>query len=346
LESSVLPSRKADHIRICLEEDVASGLSTGLEKFYFNHQALPEINLEDIDMGQELYGRVLKIPLLISSMTGGTEGAAAINQSLAEAAQEFGIAMGVGSQRTALEYPKHADTFHIRRYAPDALLFANLGAVQLNYGYTLDHCERAVDMIEADGLFLHLNCLQEALQPEGETHFADLLAKIESICHKLSVPVIVKEIGNGISGELALKLADVGVKAIDVAGAGGTSWSQVEMHRIKEQHLSHVAEAFRTWGIPTAESIKQVKRVCPDLVIFGSGGLRTGIDVAKCIALGTVLGGMAAPFLEAVITSREKLFQKIEEINREIRLSMFMIGAGNIDELRHTPMLRSDSGGE
>jgi isopentenyl-diphosphate delta-isomerase len=215
-----ISSRKADHIRINLEEDVLSGLTTGLERYRFNHQALPEINLEDIDLGQDLFERTLRAPILISSMTGGTPEAGAINQILASAAQETGIAMGVGSQRAALEHPELTPTFKVRKNAPDILLFANLGAVQLNYGYGIEECQRAVDMIEADALVLHLNAIQEAVQPEGQSRFEGLLDKIEEVCKTLPVPVIAKEVGWGFSQDAARYLAKAGVTAIDVAGAG------------------------------------------------------------------------------------------------------------------------------
>ncbi|HEX2979272.1 MAG TPA: type 2 isopentenyl-diphosphate Delta-isomerase [Anaerolineaceae bacterium] len=332
-------SRKADHIRINLEEDVRSGLTTGLERYHFIHQALPELDLQAVDTSQILFGRAIRIPLLISSMTGGTREAAAINRALAESAQQAGIAMGLGSQRAALEHPELVDTFKIRRYAPDILLFANLGAVQLNYGYTIDHCRRAVEMVEADALVLHLNALQEAVQPEGDTHFAGLLRKIEAVCRALPVPVVVKEVGWGISADAALKLAQAGVSAIDVAGAGGTSWSQVERFRISDESQARVAAAFRTWGIPTAESIRMVRKIAPDLPVFASGGLRDGIDIAKCIALGAALGGMAGPFLKAASKSTAEVLQTIDEVRRQLQICMFVAGAGTLATLRETPLL-------
>jgi isopentenyl-diphosphate delta-isomerase len=242
--TKVTETRKADHIRINLEEDVRSGLTTGLEHYRFVHQALPELNLAEVDTRVTLFGKTLNAPLLISSMTGGTDRAGELNRTLAVAAQQAGIAMGLGSQRAALEDPALAHTFQVRAVAPDILLFANLGAVQLNYGYTVDHCRRAVDMIEADALVLHLNALQEAVQPEGDANFSGLLKKIEAVCHALPVPVIAKEVGWGISREAAFDLTLAGVAAIDVAGAGGTSWSQVEMHRAKTESQKRVAAGY------------------------------------------------------------------------------------------------------
>ncbi|MRR32745.1 type 2 isopentenyl-diphosphate Delta-isomerase, partial [bacterium] len=241
-DNTLLPNRKADHIRINLEEDVRSGLTTGFERLHFQHRALPELDLDDVNLSQNLMGKLVKSPILISSMTGGTREAEEINRVLAVAAQQTGIAMGVGSQRAAIEHPELAHTFNIRQYAPDVLLFANIGAVQLNHGYTIDQCRRAVDMIQADALILHLNALQEALQPEGDTRFAGLTAKIEQICRQISVPVIAKEVGWGFSEPDVKLLRDAGVTAIDAAGAGGTSWSQVEKYRMKDPRQVKVAE--------------------------------------------------------------------------------------------------------
>lgn len=327
-------SRKADHIRINLDEDVRSGLTSGLERYRFIHQALPELNLEDIDLNSGLFGRDLRAPILISSMTGGTEQAGRINRVLAEAAQETGIAMGLGSQRAAIENPGLSDTFQVRQLAPDVLLFANLGAVQLNYGYGIEQCQQAVDMIEADALILHLNPLQEAVQPEGDTRFAGLLNKIEAICQALPVPVIMKEVGWGFSEQAARQLAEAGVAAIDVAGAGGTSWTQVEMHRAETKDQALLAAAFIDWGIPTAQAIINVRKAAPDLKVFASGGLREGIDIAKCIALGASLGGMASPFLKAANQSVEKTIDAISLIRRQIEITMFASGTANLEQLR------------
>lgn len=338
--SKVTPisSRKADHIRINLEEDVHSDISSGLENYRFIHQALPELNLEDVSTRVSLYNRRLIAPILISSMTGGTEQAATINRRLAIAAQETGVAMGLGSQRAAIEHPELESTFQVRQFAPDIALFANLGAIQLNYSYGIDECRRAVDMIEADGLILHLNPLQEAVQPEGDTRFANLARKIEYICSQLTVPVIVKEVGWGISKQAAQKLLDAGVSAIDVAGAGGTSWSQVEMHRAKDERQANLAATFVDWGIPTAQAILNVKESAPSMTIFASGGLRTGVDIAKCIALGATLGGLASPFLKAAVQSEEKVIQTIQDINREIKICMFAVGAMDMQALHHTEL--------
>ncbi|MCZ7551131.1 MAG: type 2 isopentenyl-diphosphate Delta-isomerase [Anaerolineae bacterium UTCFX2] len=339
-EVTPIGARKSDHIRINLEEDVRSGLTTGLERYRFQHRALPELDLEAVNLSQELFGRKLAAPILISSMTGGTEEAAAINRRLAQAAQQTGVAMGVGSQRAAIEHPELAGTFQVRREAPDVLLFANLGAVQLNYGYGVDECRRAIEMIEADALILHLNALQEAVQPEGDTRFAGLTQRIEQVCRDLTVPVIAKEVGWGFSEADVRLLADAGVAAIDVAGAGGTSWSQVELHRAKTDSQKRLAAAFVNWGIPTSEAILEVRRAAPQMTVIASGGLRSGVDVAKCIALGARLGGMASPFLKAAAVSVEDTIQTIQELRWEIQVCMFVAGAGDLNSLQQLTLIR------
>lgn len=333
-------TRKADHIRINLEEDVRSGLSTGLERYHFVHQALPELDLGAVDTSVSWFNKRLRAPLLISSMTGGTAEAQRLNRTLAEAAQTAGIAMGLGSQRAAVEDSRLAPTFQVRSVAPDILLFANLGAVQLNYGYGLDQCRRAVEMIGADALVLHLNALQEAVQPEGDANFAGLLNKIEAICRGLPMPVIAKEVGWGFSEKAARQLAAAGVAAIDVAGAGGTSWSQVEMHRARTESQRRIAAAFIDWGIPTAEAIQNVRQAAPDLPVIASGGLRDGIEVAKCLALGAGLCGLASPFLKAAAVSVEAVAETIAELAREVRVAMFAAGAGSIAVLQATPLVQ------
>ena len=340
-KSSSTSSRKADHIRINLDQNVRSGLTTGLENYRFTHQALPELNLEDVNLGLSLFGKELSAPLFISSMTGGTEKAGSINRNLAAAAQETGIPMGIGSQRAALEDSSLQGTFQVRQFAPDILLFANLGAVQLNYGLSGDDCRRAVDMIEADGLILHLNPLMEAVMPDGDTRFADLLGKIENTCKTLEVPVIVKEVGWGFSNQAAVQLHNAGVKALDIAGAGGTSWTEVEMHRAETDNQRKIASAFVDWGIPTSESIQIVHKAVPDLPIFASGGLRNGVDISKCLALGAVMGGIAGTFLKAAVNSPQAVIDEINRVKKEIQISMFAAGAGDLEALADTQLLKN-----
>jgi isopentenyl-diphosphate delta-isomerase len=328
--------RKKDHILINIKEDVSSAITTGLEQIQLEHQAAPELDLYQIDLTSSFLDHSLKAPLLISSMTGGTQEAEKINIALAQAAQNQGIAMGLGSQRAALEDPSIKQTYQIRKYAPDILLFANLGAVQLNYGLGIDDCRKAVDDVEANALFLHFNPLQEALQPEGDTNFSGILSKIEIICQKLPVPVVAKEVGWGISGHLSKRLADIGIAAIDVSGAGGTSWSQVEMHRAENQNQRNLASTFASWGIPTAQAILDVRNALPAIPMIASGGLRSGLDIAKCIALGADLGAMAGPFLKAAVKSTAAVVELIDLILAEIRISMFATGSPNLKSLRKT----------
>lgn len=332
--------RKVEHLRICLNEDVqAKGITVGLENYHFIHQALPEIDLAEVDLRQQLFSLPVKAPVIISSMTGGAEWAARINRNLAIAAQEWGIAMGVGSQRAAIENDELAYSYTVRRYAPDVPLFANLGAVQLNYGYSVDQCRRALDMLKANALILHLNVLQEAVQPSGNTNFKGLLAKIAAVCTALErdgVPVIAKEVGNGISYEVAVRLKGAGVRGLDVAGSGGTSWSQVESHRVKRPVEQAAATAFAGWGISTAQSILWARQADPDWLVIGSGGLRNGLDIAKAIALGADAGAMALPFLKAAEESAEAVSSVIEQLTRELRITMFCIGAENIKALQQT----------
>ncbi len=335
-----IDQRKADHIKINLEQDVRSALMTGLEKYHFIHEALPELDLNRIDTTLNLFGKTLNSPTLVSSMTGGTDEAETINLRLAEAAQECGVAMGVGSQRAAIEHPEQARTFQVRRAAPDILFFANLGAVQFNYGYGVDECRKAVDMIQADALYLHLNPLQEAVQDAGDTNWVGIAKKIEEVCKKLEVPVIAKEVGWGISEKTAKLLANCGVQAIDVAGAGGTSWSQVEMHRAPDEFTRQLAATFVGWGIPTSDSILNVKKAVPEMTIFASGGLKDGLDIAKCIALGATLGGMAGNFLKAAAVSTEKAVEMMRLTKRQIDVTMFAAGIGTLEELRNTKLVQ------
>jgi isopentenyl-diphosphate Delta-isomerase len=338
-ETPTTESRKVDHIRINLDEDVQfPRLTTGLEKYHFMHDAVPELNLSDIDTSIELFGKTLNFPILISSMTGGTEMAQIINRNLAEAAQEHNIAMGLGSQRAAIEDETLASTYTIRQVAPDIMLFANIGAVQFNYGYGLEQCQKAIDMVEADALILHFNVLQEAVQPEGDTNFSGLLKKTEEVCNKLQVPVIAKEVGWGFSEKNVYDLVNAGISAIDVAGAGGTSWSEVEYHRAPTAFHARIARSFADWGIPTADAIQYVTSTTPNLPVFASGGLRDGIDIAKSIALGATLAGLAGPFLKAANDSVESVDQFIRELTTQLTIAMLCTSSKNIEQLREAEL--------
>jgi isopentenyl-diphosphate Delta-isomerase len=332
--------RKLEHLRINLKEDVQyRQTTTGLEHYRFVHQALPNLNLEEIDLSTTLFDKRLRAPLLISSMTGGADEADRINQTLAAAAQATGIAMGLGSQRAAIEDESLAYSYQVRRVAPGILLFANLGAVQLNYTYSIDQCRRAVDMIQADALILHLNALQEAVQSGGNTNWKDLLPKIEKICRSLGVPVIAKEVGFGISEDAARQLASAGVAAIDVAGSGGTSWSAVEARRAPSSFLRNLAETFWDWGIPTATSLENVQRAAPNVLRIASGGIHDGLEAAKCVALGASLVGYASPMLKLADRGVETTIEGIKLLKEELRTAMFGVSAANLDALRSTKYL-------
>lgn len=334
-------SRKADHLRICLEENVQFNYVTnGFDRYRFEHACLPEIDFDDIDLSTTFLGKKLAIPLLISSMTGGTEQAKLINYRLAKIAQKYGIAMGVGSQRIAIEKPETSPSFAIRKIAPDALLFANLGAIQLNYTYGLEQCLQAVEILEADALILHLNPLQEAIQPRGDLKFKGLLAKINLLCEAISVPVIAKEVGNGISASMAQKLIEAGVSAIDVAGAGGTSWAKVESERAENNLQRRLGRTFADWGIPTADCLVEVRKNFADVPLIASGGLRNGLEVAKAIALGANLAGLAFPFLQAAHQSEASLEEFTNTLIAEIKTVLFCTANSNPIELQKSSMLK------
>jgi isopentenyl-diphosphate delta-isomerase len=336
VEATGIASRKADHIRINLEEDVAAkGVTPGFERYRLVHRALPEIDLAAVSLEADLLGRRLGAPLLFSCMTGGTPEARRINRTLAAAAQRHRVAMGLGSCRILLEQPEVLPTFAVRDLCPDVPVLANLGAVQLNRGVTVEACRRIVGMLEADALVLHCNPLQEALQPEGDTQFGNLLARIASLARALPVPVVVKEVGWGIAPDLARRLFEVGVAAVDVAGAGGTSWSEVERHRIEDPVRARVAGAFAGWGIPTAEAVRLARAAAPEGTIIASGGVRGGIDVAVALALGADVVGMAGPMLRAASAGDESLDDSVTEIAETLRIAMFCSGAARPRALRH-----------
>jgi isopentenyl-diphosphate delta-isomerase len=335
--------RKADHIRINLDEDVQHReVTTGLERYRFVHDALPELDLDAIDLSTTFLGHRLRAPILISSMTGGVEDGWEITRRLAAVAQEVGVAIGVGSQRAAIDEPDLARWYRVRDVAPDVLLFANLGAVQLNYGYGVDECRRAVEMIGADALILHLNAMQEALQAEGNRDWSGLLSRIAAVCESIDVPVVAKEVGFGISGQVARRLADAGVAAIDVSGAGGTSWSAVEHHRATSDRYRRTSETFIGWGIPTATCLRMVRDAVPGTPLIASGGLRTGLDAAKGIALGADLAGFAGPMLRAAVESEDAASELLATFVDELRLAMFGSGAGTIAALRSAELMVGD----
>ena len=331
--------RKADHIRVNLERDVRGRTPSGFERFRFVNCALPEIDLDDIDTSMKLFGRKLGAPILISCMTGGTDEAQRINQTLAAVAQEFKLAMGLGSARALLEHPELLPTFDVRSFAPDVLLLANLGAVQLNKGYGAGDCRKLLDMLRADALVLHLNAVQEAVQPDGDTCFRGLLEKIAQLCAELDAPVIVKEVGWGIPPDTVRELFEAGAAAVDLAGAGGTSWSEVERHRIAEPWRARVAAAFGGWGIPTADCLIAARAAEPGAVLIASGGIRDGMDAVKAIALGADVAGIAGPFLRAAAEGSEAARELAREYVEVLRIAMFALGERTLTNLRKTSRL-------
>ncbi|CEI82422.1 isopentenyl-diphosphate delta-isomerase [Oceanobacillus oncorhynchi subsp. incaldanensis] len=329
--------RKTEHIRLCLEGDVEGvNKSTGLEGIHFLHNALPEIDFADISLRTSFLGKALQAPFLVSSMTGGSELATTINQNLARAAEQKGWALAIGSTRAFLESEQHKDSFLIRRQAPTVPLIVNIGAVQLNYGYGAEECQRIIDKTEADSIVLHLNSLQEAVQDGGDLNFKDLLPKIEQVCKQVEAPVGVKEVGFGIDGEAAKRLYDAGISYIDVAGAGGTSWSQVEKLRSKDPLKRAAAEAFNNWGNPTKDCLVTVRSELPEAPLVASGGMKTGVDAAKAITIGADIIGYARHLLQAATESAEAVVQTMDQLELELKMTMFGVGAADLNELKNT----------
>ncbi|MBN2251995.1 MAG: type 2 isopentenyl-diphosphate Delta-isomerase [Candidatus Altiarchaeota archaeon] len=323
-----IKDRKLEHLKTCVEEPVEAG-NTGLEKIRLVHEALPEMDYDRIDTSIEFLGKRLDHPVIIEAMTGGVPEALKINRGLASTAREYGIGFEVGSQRAGIDDPSCAGTFQVREIAPDILLIANLGAVQLNYGYGLAECKKAVDMIDADALALHLNPLQEIVQAEGNRNFAGLAKKINIISARLKKPVIVKETGCGISYETARKLK---VSAIDVAGVGGTSWSLVESYRSNGIN-GEAGRTFAGWGISTADSLKELSRLKVPLI--ASGGIRTGLDAAKSLALGAECVGIALPALKAWTDGGcEGVRMFLDRFIYELKVAMFLTGSSRVKELK------------
>lgn len=329
--------RKAEHIELCLTDQVTgNNISTGMESVRFVHNALPEIDFNEISLAQQFLGFERKTPFLISSMTGGAQMAETINRNLAMAAEEKGWTFALGSTRALIERESFRPSFQVRKYAPTVPIIANLGAVQLNYGFTVDQCKQIIDITDANVLVLHLNAIQEIVQTGGDTNFSNLLGKIEKLVAALDVPVGVKEVGWGIDGTVAKKLRDVGIAFVDTAGAGGTSWSQVEKLRSKDEIKKEAAEAFVDWGIPTVESIVSVREHVSDVSIIASGGMKTGLDAAKAIAIGADMVGFARSVLREATESVDKLLDLMETRELELQMAMFALGVKNINELKQT----------
>lgn len=337
----LIEQRKSEHIQIALNEKVTGeSISTGFESLRFIHNALPEIDFDEISIETTFLGFECKTPFLISSMTGGTALAGEINRNLAIASEERGWALALGSTRALLDSDGHSPSFQMRKYAPSVPIIANLGAVQFNYGYGVEECKKIIGITEADILVLHLNSIQEVIQEKGDTNFKGLLKKIEQLCSTLEVPVGVKEVGWGIDGQTAKKLCEAGVAFIDVAGAGGTSWSQVEKFRAKDPIRRIAAESFSEWGIPTAEAIRLTREEIGNRPLIASGGVQTGLDGAKAIALSADLVGFGRSILREATQSSEDVLTVMEIREMELRMSMFGIGAQTIQELKDTTRLK------
>ncbi len=330
--------RKADHIKICLEKKSQSkNGSSGLGDIQLVHRALPEVDRQKIGLSTSFFGKKFSAPLIVGAMTGGTEEATKINASIAEAVEKLGLGMGVGSQRAAIENAKLEKTYSVvRKKAPNAFLIANIGAVQLVYGYGLKEVKAAVEMIDADALAIHLNPVQEALQPEGQTNFKGVLARIGEIAGELDKPVIVKETGCGFSAEDAKALEAAGVKALDVGGFGGTSFAAVEYSRSVSP--SNAGEVFCDWGIPTAVSLIEATQSVK-IPVVASGGVRSGLDIAKSLALNASLASVSQPVLEAAVKGAKETQQLLSGFIDQLRTTMFLVGAENLESLAKAPLV-------
>jgi len=337
---SDLVVRKDQHLDVILSGRARHGLGSGLDAVRFVHEALPDLDYGKIDLGADFLGRRLKAPLLISSMTGGPARAEAINARLAEAAQSLGIALAVGSQRAALEAEGATPGLDmaLRLRAPDTPILANIGAAQLTRGVGADEARRLVDMIAADALIVHLNPLQEACQPEGDRDWWGVGAALEALVRAADFPVVVKETGAGLSGATCKRLADMGVAALDVSGAGGSNWALVEGERSEGAADKAHAAAFADWGLPTARAIVEARAACPRTLIIGSGGVRDGVDAAKAIRLGADMVGQAAGVLAAATVSTEAVVAHFQTVIRQLRTVCFCTGSANLTALTRAPL--------
>ena len=346
MPENTIKNRKDAHLTICLEDEVelSSHDGNGFASYRFDHDALPEIAKNDVSLETTFLGRHLAAPILVGAMTGGTARAAEVNRRLAIAAAKTGIGLALGSQRRMLEDPEARASYAVREHAPDLrLLVGNIGAVQLNYGVGLAEVEALIAGAGCDAINLHLNPLQEAIQPEGDTDFRGLVQKIADLAPQLSVPVLVKEVGAGISETTAHKLSKLPIAGVETAGTGGTSWSRIESRRATPGGIQQTTgELFARWGVPTAESVVVCRRILPDsMAVIASGGIRNGIEIAKALALGADVAAFALPLLKAVEESIEAGIAAIERVKEELRTAMFLTGARTIEELRMRPLRRA-----
>jgi isopentenyl-diphosphate Delta-isomerase len=341
--SEPLQNRKLKHVEVCLRYPVEyTTRTTGFEKIDIPYRALPETNLLTVNTSTTFLGKLLSAPLLIGAMTGGAELSATINKNLAIAAETLGVGLMLGSQRIMLEHPEAIASFAVRPFAPTTLVIGNLGVAQLNKGYRLEHLTRAVEMIRADALALHTNPLQEAMQQKGDTNFATLLPKLRQLIPMLTFPVILKEVGHGLSKEVALTVKDVRFAALDVAGAGGTSWAKVEEFvNYGEVRHPDLAE----WGIPTAQALREVHEVMPTTPLIASGGIRTGADIAKALMMGASVVAIARPFLEPATKSPEAVIEKLQDILWQLKVTMHCAGVVNLNALKTLKLVNREAGG-
>lgn len=335
--------RKINHIRISLNQKVqARKATTGFEDIYFIHKALPEINKQEIDLSTTVLGHKFSAPLIVGAITGGAQEATEINATIAEAVEKLGLGMGVGSQRAAIEDKRLEKTFAIaRKKAPTAFLIANIGGVQLVHEYGLKEAKKAIEMIDADAIAIHLNPLQETAQPEGQTNFKGVLKKIKELAKELDKPIIAKETGAGIAAEDAKKLESAGVKGIDVSGAGGTSFAAVEYYRAKRQKSNFqraLGDVFWDWGVPAAISVVEVSQTV-NIPVIASGGIRDGVDVAKALALGASLASLSQPALQAAVKGVKETGNMLSLLMEELRNAMFLVGAESVEYLRKVPIV-------
>lgn len=339
---SEIERRKRDHIDIVLAGAARHSVPAGFDAIRFRHDALPEVDFSRIDLSTTFLGKPLRLPYLASSMTGGPDVSDRINRAIAEAAEQLGFAMGVGSQRISLTTGDASGLGpELRRIAPSIPIYGNLGAIQLVNGMGLEEARRAVGQLGADALILHLNPVQEAVQPGGDRNWAGVEAAIERLARALPVPVIAKEVGSGISGAVARRLVACGVAAIDVAGAGGTSWAAVEGHRLGGDAGQNLGEIFRDWGIPTPVCLAEVRAQCPDVPLIASGGIRHGLDAARAIRLGATLAGQAAALLPAAMQGTEAVVAHVQAFAEALRVACLATGSQDLAALAKAELLTS-----
>ncbi|MBT5387250.1 MAG: type 2 isopentenyl-diphosphate Delta-isomerase [Porticoccaceae bacterium] len=329
-----ISSRKADHIELALQSEHQAQQGSGFDRLRFEHSALPQLSLDEIDISSSFLGKSIAAPFLIGAMTGGCDSGEMINQHLAEAAEACNIPMALGSQRAALELKMPQD---VRRWAPSAILLGNLGATQLQQ-HGLDLARRAVDSVQANALVIHLNPLQELVQPNGDRDWNLVLEAIQNCAARLQVPVIVKEVGAGISPTSAKKLMDAGIQWVEIAGRGGTSWASIELARNSSAIQRDIAAPFVDWGMDSIDLLPAVHAACPELRLIGSGGVRHGLDIARCIRLGACISALAQPFLAPALQSSEAVIEKITVLKEQLRWTLFLTGSRSLQALKNAPL--------